>query len=207
LRNGHLPALRLSDKPKSIDILQFESRIPKPEELAVLNKPLLDATVILGKTLTSCTNKWAIAGDVAEVISGVNVQPDHIAILTTTEGCDEITKKLAKFQTEPFRTVERELERDAKVDLKLLKVRIKSYVARFDIEGSRLDVHGDLRIKVGDWDWGDPLDFEPDYVYVVGVKVPIVPLKMKSEIYTGLGWTDRASKIHEAVMRSRHMFG
>jgi len=30
---------------------------------------------------------------------------------------------------------------------------------------------------------------------------------MKNELYTGLGWTDRARKIHEAVMRSRHMFG
>ena len=60
---------------------------------------------------------------------------------------------------------------------------------------------------MGEWDWGDSLEFEPDYVYVVGVKVPIVPLKMKRELYTGLGWLDRASKIHEAVIRSRHMFG
>ena len=202
-----MPALRLSDKQKLVAIPQFESIIPKPEELAVLDKQLLDATIMVGKTLTNCTNRWAIGGDVAEVISGVNVRPDHVAILTTTEGCDEITRNLAEFQIEPPRTVERELERDARVDLKLLKVRIKSSFARFDIEGSRLDVHGDLRIKVGDWDWGDPLDFEPDYVYVVGVKMPIVPLKMKSEIYTDLGWTDRASKIHEAVMRSRHMFG
>jgi len=202
-----LPALRLSDKPKPISLPHFESRIPKPEELVTLTKPLLDATIMIGKALTNCTNKWAIGGDVGEVISGVNVQPNRIAILTTREGCDEITRKLAKFQIEPSRIIERELERDAKVDLKLLKVRIKSYAARFDIEGSRLDVHGDLRIKVGDWDWGDSLDFEPDYVYVVGVKVPIVPLKMKSELYTGLGWMDRVSKIHEAVMRSRHMFG
>ena len=202
-----MPALRLSDKPKPISLPQIESRIPKPDELVVLNNQLLGATVLIGNALMDCTNKWAIGGDVAEVISGVNVQATHIAILTTREGCDEITRKLAKFQIEPSRIIEREIERDAKVDLKLLKVRIKSYMARFDIEGSRLDVHGDLRIKVGAWDWGDSLDFEPDYVYVVGVKVPIVPLKMKSELYTGLGWMDRASKIHEAVMRSRHMFG
>jgi hypothetical protein len=202
-----MPALRLSDKPKAVSMPQIESRIPKPEELAVLNKPLLDATIMIGRALIDCTNKWAVGGDVGEVISGVNVQPNHIAILTTVEGCDEIGRKLAKFQIESPHTNERELERDAEVDLKLLKVRIKSYAARFDIEGSRLDVHGDLRIKVGDWDWGDSLDFDPDYVYVVGVKVPIVPLKMKSELYTGLGWMDRASKIHEAVMRSRHMFG
>jgi len=202
-----MPALKLSDKSKPTPIPVFESRIPKPEELVVLRKPLLDATVVIGKTLANCTNKWALGGDVAEVISGVNVQPDHIAILTSREGCDEISGKLANYQVEPPRMVERDLERDAKVDLKLHKIRVKSYISRLNVEGSRLDVHGDLRIKVGDWDWGDPIDFEPDYVYVVGIKVPIIPLKMKSELYTGLGWTDRATKIHEAVMKSRHMFG
>jgi hypothetical protein len=202
-----LPALRLSNKPRPIPIPHFESRIPKPEELVVLNKQLLDATILIGKMLTTCVNKWAVGGDVAEIISGVNVRPNHISILTTKSGCDEITGKLANYQSEPARTDEREIEREAKVDQKPYKVRIKSYAARFDVEGSRLDVYGDLQIKIGDWEWGDPLDFEPDYVYVVGVKVPIVSLKMKSELYTGLGWMDRASKIHEAVMRSRHIFG
>ncbi len=202
-----MPALRLSDKPKPLSLPQIESRIPKPDELVVLSKPLLDATITIGKTLLDCTNKWAFGGDVAEVISGVNVQANHIAILTTSEGGDELARKLARYLIEPPRMVERELERDAKVDLKPHKIRIRSYASRFNVERSRLDVHGNLQIKVGDWDWGDPLDFEPDYVYVAGVKVPIVPLKMKNELYTGLGWTDRARKIHEAVMRSRHMFG
>jgi len=202
-----MPALRLADKPKPIDLPQIKSRIPKPEELVVLSKPLLDATIMIGKTLMDCKNKWAIGGDVAEVISGVNVQPSHITILSTKDGCDEIARKFAKYQLEPPHTVERELDRDAIIELKLHKVRIKSYASRFDLEGSLLDVHGNLQIKVGEWDWGDPLDFDPDYVYVVGVKMPIVPLKMKSELYSGLGWTDRAIKIHEAVVRSRHMFG
>jgi hypothetical protein len=202
-----MPALRLSDKPKSISVPVIESRIPKPEELVVLSKPFLDATIVIGTALSDCASKWAVGGDVAEVISGVNVTPDHISVLTTKNGCDEIVRKLAKYQLEPTRQVERQLERDAKIDLKPYNIRIRSYTSRFDIGGTRLDVHGELQIKVGDWDWGDPLDFEPDHVYVVGVKVPIVPLKMKSELYTGLGWIDRATKIHEAVRRSRHMFG
>jgi len=202
-----MPALRLSDKSKSTLLPQIQSRIPRPEELVVLSKRLVDATVTIGEALKDCTNKWAIAGEVAEVISGVNVQANYIAILSTKDGCDEVARKLAKYQVEPPRTVERELDREANVDLKLHKVRIKSYTSRFDIEGSLLDVHGNLQIKVGEWDWGDPLDFDPDYVYVLVVKMPIIPLKIKSELYSGLGWTDRAIKIHEAVMRSRHMFG
>ena len=80
-------------------------------------------------------------------------------------------------------------------------------IKRFNIDGQRLDVHGDLRIKVGEWDWGDPLDYEPEYVYVVGVKVPVVPLQLKTELYMGLGWMDRVRKISEANARRHHKIG
>ncbi len=202
-----MPSLRLPDKPSPTPMMVIESRIPKPEELVVLDKRLLDATITIGKSLEECTNKWAVGGDVAEIICGVNVQPDHVTILTTTRGCDEIDGKLAKYRVAAPAMVEKRLEREAKIGLKLHPVEIRSYRGQFNVDGSKLDVHGDLQIKVGDWEWGDPLDFYPDYVYVVGVKVPVVPLQLKSEIYNGLGWRDRATKIHEAAIRSRHKFG
>ncbi len=150
-------------------MLVIESRIPKPEELVVLDKRLLDATITIGKSLEEC--------------------------------------KLAKYRVAAPAMMEKKLEREAKIGLKLHPVEIRSYRGQFNVNGSKLDVHGDLQIKVGDWEWGDPLDFYADYVYVVGVKVPVVPLQLKSEIYNGLGWRDRATKIHEAVIRSRHKFG
>lgn len=202
-----MPVLKLSEKPKAASFPLIESRIPKTDELIVLSKPLLDTTITLGAILKDCTAKWAIGGDVAEIISGVNVEADHIEILTTKEGCDEISRKLVEYQIEPPRIVERKLARNADIDLKPYPVWLRSYNSRFDIKGSKLDLDGNLQIKVGDWDWGDPLEFEPDYVHVVNVRVPIVPLKLKNELYTGLGWMDRAKKIHEAVMRSRHKFG
>lgn len=202
-----MPALRLPDKPKSYSPFVIESRIPKPEELVVLNKRLLDATITIGKALEGCTRKWALGGDVAEVISGVNVEPDQLTILTTKDGCDEISRKLSKYTVLAPAVAERKLAREAKIGLKPHPVMIRSYMARFNIDGSVLDVHGDMQIRVGEWEWGDPLDYEPDHVYVVGVKVPVIPLQMKSEIYNGLGWRDRAAKIHEAVIRSHHKFG
>src|SRR5207245_10527530 len=102
-----------------------------PEELVVLSKPLLEATIMIGKALMDGKNKWAIAGDVGEVISGVNVQPKHIAILSTKDGCDEIARRLAEYQVEPPHTVERVLDRDARLDLTLHKVRNKGHTYRF----------------------------------------------------------------------------
>jgi len=99
---------------------------------------------------------------------------------------------------------ERQVKRNAEINLKPYPIRIKSYSSSFNIQGQRLDVHGNLQIKVGDWDWGDPIDYEPEYVYVVNVKVPAAPLELKKELYRGLGWYDRVSKIHAAMARRHH---
>lgn len=202
-----MPALVVPNKSKPLNIPVFQSRIPKPEELVVLDKPLLDATVQLGNLLKDCQAKWALAGDIGEILNGVNVYPDHLTILTDVAGCEEISKKLERFQVETSRQVETQTRRNAEIEPKPLPVNIKSYASTFNLNGQRLNVHGDLRIKVGDWDWGDPLDFEPEYVYVVGVKVPVIPLELKTQLYMGLGWMDRVRKINEAMARRHHKIG
>lgn len=199
-----MPTLIIPDKSKLLNIPLLESTVPKPEELVVISQPMLSATIRIGKLLEDCSEKWAIAGDAGELLSGVNVRPDQITILTTTSGCEELSKKLETYHVEGPRNVERQLERNAEIDPKPLPVRVKSFTSQFKIEGERVDVHGDLQIKVGEWDWGDPLDFDPEYVYVVGVKVPVVPLGLKTELYVGLGWTDRVKKINQAMARRHH---
>jgi hypothetical protein len=199
-----VPVLIVADKAKPSNIPVFESRIPRAEELVVLDKSLLEATIEAGNLLKGCQAKWALAGDIGEILNGVNVQPDHLTILTNVVGCEEISKKLEGFQVEASRQVETQIKRNAEVEPKPLPIIIKSYRSQFNIKGQRLDVHGDLRIKVGDWDWGDQFDCEPEYVYVVGVKVPVVPLELKTQLYRGLGWYDRVSKIHAAMARRHH---
>jgi hypothetical protein len=195
------------EKSRPVSIPLIESRVPKPEEFVVLSKPLLDAMIRIGELLKDCPAKWAVAGDVGELLFGVNVEPDHIAVLTSTEGVNHFRAELKSFEVEPPNIVERKLARSAEVDRNQLPVKIKSYAGRFNIDGQRLDVHGDLRIKLGEWEWGDPLDYEPEYVYVVGVKVPVVPLQLKTELYMGLGWMDRVRKINEANARRHHKIG
>jgi hypothetical protein len=199
-----VPALIVPNKAKPLNIPVFQSRIPKPEELVVLDKPLLEATIEVGNLLKDCQAKWALAGDIGEILNGVNVQPDHLTILTNVAGCEEISKKLERFQVEAPRQVETQIMRNAEIEPKALPITIKSYMSQFNLNGQRLNVHGDLRIKVGNWDWGDPLDYEPEYVYVVGVKVPVIPLELKTHLYRGLGWYDRVSKIHAAMARRHH---
>lgn len=199
-----MPTLVIPDKSKHLNIPLIDSRVPKPEELVVVNERMLQATIKIGQLLNDCSETWGVGGDAGEILSGVNVHPDHITILTTTKGSEEANRKLQAFHVEGPSEVERKLERNAEIDHVALPVRTKSQTTRFTVDGERVDVHGDLRIKVGEWDWGDPLDFEPEYVYVVGVKVPVVPLKLKTELYFGLGWMDRVSKINQAMARRHH---
>jgi hypothetical protein len=149
-----MPALIVPNKAKPLNIPIFQSRIPKPEELVVLDKPMLEATIELGNLLKDCQAKWALAGDIGEILNGVNVQPDHLTILTNVAGCEEISKKLEGFQVEASRHVETQIKRSAEIEPKPLPIIIKSYRSQFNLKGQRLDVHGDLRIRVGDWGLG-----------------------------------------------------
>jgi len=196
--------LKIPRKVRSIVAPFVESRVPGPEEFVVLSEPLLNATLKLAELLRECKPKWAMSGDAGEVVSGVNVSADHLSILTTAEGCEEISRKLAENLVQTPGMVERKLEREANIDLKPYPVQIKSYEARFQIDGQRLDVYGGLQIRVGDWEWGDPLDYSPEYVYVGSEKLPVVPLRLKTELYIGLGWMDRVKKINEAMTRRHH---
>jgi hypothetical protein len=196
--------LKIPHKARSIVAPFVESRVPGPEEFVVLSEPLLNATLKLAELLRECKPKWAMSGDAGELFSGVSVSADHLSILTTAEGCEEISRKLAENLVQTPGMVERKLDREANIDLKPYPVQIKSYEARFQIDGQRLDVYGGLQIRVGEWEWGDPLDYAPEYVYVGSEKLPVVPLRLKTELYIGLGWMDRVKKINEAMTRRHH---
>ena len=187
-----------------VGIQVFDSKVPKPEEIAFLTQPRLKAVVILGGELKDVHAKWAIGGDAGEIIKGVNVRTDYLEILTTKEGCNEICERLKMYQTLEPAIVEKKLGKEADVDGKMYPVYVKSHYAELTINKVRVEIYGDEQIKVGEWEWGDPLDFEPDYSYIVGKKIPIVPLRLKSELDIGLGWLDRVELISLAIMSGQH---
>ena len=170
----------------------------------MLSQPVLKAVIKVGTALKDVHAKWAIGGEAGEIMRGVNVHTDLLEIVTTREGTDEICRAMADSVTLAPAVAEQRSERDADVEGKMLPVYFRSYYAELTVGGVKVKVLGDEQIKVGEWDWGDPLDYAPDHVYVVGVKVPLVPLRLKSELDLGLGWLDRVELISDAVMRSHH---
>jgi len=187
------------------DIKIIPSRVPRPEEVPIVSPKLLRAaTIVLEGLQNNIPAKWAVGGDAAELMMGVNVDADYLEILTTKEGCDEISSQLSEYLTLAPGMVEKKLSRDADVDGKMLPVYTRSYYAELTVEGTKVEVHGDEQIKVGEWDWGDPLDYAADYTYIQAGKLPLVPLSLKSELDLGLGWLDRVKLISDAVLQKHH---
>ncbi len=197
--------LNVRAKPKG-EIPVFTSKLPDPKDFAMLGQHLLECVIMLGGALESVGAKWAIGGEAGELMSGVITEADKLEILTTREGCEEICDKMGQYVTLGPASVEKKLERDADVDGRMYPVFVKSHYAELTIDGVRVEIYGDEQLKVGDWEWGDPLDFEPVYSYIVGTKVPVVPLRLKSELDLGLGWLDRVEKISDAIKRAHHKF-
>ena len=58
-------------------------------------------------------------------------------------------------------------------------IQVRSHYFDFFIGCLKVKVQGDMQYKINDWDWGDKLEFTPEYVNVTGVKIAIVPLQVK----------------------------
>jgi hypothetical protein len=180
------------------------SKIPTPDEIVILSQPLLKAAVKVAERLNKVHANWAFGGDAGEIIMGVNTRAEYLEILTTKDGCEEICGALAEYLILAPAATEKRLARGADVEGEMLPVYVKSHYAELTVDGVKVEVYGDEQIKVGEWDWGDPLDFTPVYSYVIGTKVPIVPLALKSELALGLGWLDSVTLISDAVLHSQH---
>jgi hypothetical protein len=182
-------------------------RVPTPEEIVMLSPPLTRCSIKLGKALAGLSSKWVISGNASEIMMGVNLQADDIVILTTKDGCEEICRRLSDHKPSIPNSVQTKLGRDADVGGTMHPVYIKSNYAELFMDNVKVKIHGDLQIKVGEWEWGDPLDWEAQYTNITGVRIPIMPMVLKSELYLGLGWLDRMELISEATHRAHAFSG
>jgi len=149
--------------------------------------------------------EWAVGGDLAEALETVRVEPDCIEILTTKGGAEQIHELVTAFSPTQVVVHVQSLPRRAQIDGAEYPIYTKSSYFDFDLDGVKVKVEGDLQFKVGNWDWGDKLEFQPDTIYVVGKKTSVVPLNIKHDLYLSLGWMDRAEKIRRVFENQRRM--
>lgn len=170
-----------------------------PEQVSrVVNlvpKPFLDSLLMLHSRLDSKDIDWALGGNFAEFLKVIKVDIDSIEILAAKEDAERIFDAVKDLKPSKPDFMIHVLERKARINGVEYPVYTKSYFFEFEANGVAVKVYGDLQYRINEWDWGDKLEFTPEFTYVVGRKTALVPLSVKNEIYQMLGWDDRVEKI------------
>jgi hypothetical protein len=163
--------------------------------LTIIPKKYIDALLTLHSKLDGKEIKWVVCGDLAERLRLVKVDPDCIEIVTSKDGVEKIFENVQEFNPQPVKFQTQQLTRNAVIAGKEFPVFNRSYYFDFNIKTVTIKVHGDLQFKVGNWEWGEVFDFNPEYVYVTGKKIAVTPLPIQYEFYQMLNWIDKAEKI------------
>lgn len=163
----------------------------------------IDALLILNGELKDKGIEWALGGDLGEALRTVHVEPDCIEVITSKEGAQNIHQAVKEHQPQEVEERTETLPRAAFIFGKEYPVKTRCSFFEFKINSVSVKVYGDLRYQIADWEWGDKIEFNPDYIYVISQKIPVTPLIVKYELYMGLGWKDRTEKIWQVLARGR----
>jgi hypothetical protein len=169
--------------------------------LAIIEPAYIEALLSLHKKLTTQRIDWAVSGKLGEALRTVQVKPDCIEIVTSKKGAIQIFLAVKERDTKGVFFQIQRLERDAAINGKEYPVYVRSHNFDFILGGVKIKVYGDPQFRIGNWEWGDKLEFAPEHIYVVGAKTAVVPLPVKLDLYQSLGWTDRAEKISQVLNR------
>lgn len=175
------------------------------EEFVVVDRELLKALLALSKKLgENRIAGWSLVGDLGEQLLNVNVPARDISILVERDAFERVIETLRDFNPTRPKEMEQRLPREAIVEKKRHPVFIRSYKSVVNISGKTINILSQLQIKIGNMEWGDVLVFEPAEVNLVGERIRVMPLQLKSELYFSLGWYERVGKIALALFRSQH---
>lgn len=174
---------------------------PANRIVTVIPMEYLKAISVLYKLLEDKKVQWSITGNLGEVLSTVHVEPDCIEVITSKESIGEIHQAVQVYGPTEIEYRTEALPRSALIDEKEYSVKMRSFFFEFNINDIKTKVYSDLQYQIANWDWGDKIEFTPDYILVVGERIAVVPLELKLNLYLGLGWVDRAAKIREVIDR------
>jgi len=179
--------------------------VPRKEDIYNVPMKIVNCLVEIIPKIQATGAWWALGGDLSENMLDVHLRPTEVEVLTNGEGLEKIVNALSEYNPPPAKSREWKLDREAEPGLSAndrYPVFVRSTNTQFISKGVKVVIHGDYQMKVGEWEWGDPLFFEPVFMNVASMQVPLTPLRVSSEIYLGLGWEDRATKVAEAFKRS-----
>lgn len=149
-----------------------------------MDRRIIRAIGFLNRRLRDSRIRWVIIGSTSLAIQGVKVSPNDIDVLTDRDGAFKIAKLLEKYQVRrlAFRR----------------SGRFESYFAEYRIEGIKVQVAGDMRIRYrGSWTSLLGRLKSTRKVSVGGLMTPVSPLRAQLLSYEKLGRRDDLIKIRK----------
>jgi hypothetical protein len=173
--------------------------------LSFVDPAYVKALLSFAEMLDNENVEWAVGGELGEALETVQVEPDCVEIVTNKENAENIFSAVKQYEPKTIDFQTNQLTRDANINGSKLPIYLRSYYFDFFLGCVKIKVHGDMQYKINDWNWGDKLEFTPEYLNVTGIKIPVVPLEVKQEIYKNIGWADRSEKIDPIIRRRQQM--
>jgi hypothetical protein len=177
-------------------------RAPKSLPIGYVEKKFMDGLPAFIECLRSTDVRWALGGDLADAMRGVDLSPEFAEIYTDKHGAATIHDAVRTYHPSELKLVEQRLPRDADVGGKPYPIYVRSHFFEVTVKNAPLRVHGDLQYKVGEWPWGDVVEFNPEPLSLVGEMLNIVPMNFRLDLYRSLGWKDKVDAINVAIMKS-----
>lgn len=164
-------------------------------------KEYMQALLILNEKLGKNVN-WTIFGSLAEKLLGIEVELGEIEIVCSKSNAEKIYSLIQEFKPQPLNFQTYQLKRKTMSNGKECPVYVRSYSFNFGLNSVSIRVHGDMRFKVDEHNWGEVFEFTPQHICVFGKDFEVMPLSVASEMYLFLGWRDKLEKIKQ--LTSKH---
>ncbi len=155
---------------------------------------ILKALELICRRLNCSGVRWVVGGSASLALQGVEVLPEDIDIITDMEGAYRMQEILGDFIVEPVRFSSNEV--------------FSSHYGVFEVEGVRVEVMGELRIRAGsEWVNLSKRLENPLYVNILDLMVPVSRLEDHLRSYRLLNRPkdrEKIQKILKALERKNH---
>lgn len=157
----------------------------------VVPSVLLDVLRKLHTKLEDEGLDWALVGSLGLAIRGVPVEPRDVDIMTDKASAYRIEQLFSDSVASPvsFRSSDK----------------IESHFGALNVDGVKVEIMGDFRIRLEDGGWQGPPDFRKfkETSPVEEMSVPVLSLEWEYESYSRLGRADKAEMVKALLLAAR----
>ena len=128
---------------------------------------------------------WAVTGSLSLALQGVPVEIHDIDIMTDKTGAYDIENLFPEFVSENVRYSSTE--------------RIRSHFGALIIDEIRVEIMGDIQIRLKDGTWEDPADLKllKKVVQIEEMQLPVIRLDREYQAYLKLGRPEKAEVVRK----------